>query len=365
MDASKGYINLDLVTNGGMTAEKSSPKQTGKDGDMDEKYVNSWIGVALALMCGMCNSVAYMFIVWVQIGGGSQFQIAFVSGVSMTFVSLLVVLCKKISLSADSSSTAFLVVCNGLIRTLSDIAIFYALPRAPVGNVAVIIYGCIPIFTVILSCCFLKECCRFHDFVAFMFIICGVFFIVKPHFIFHSLRNSFFEERDLAYVCAAAGSLGWATSLMIGRSVGDSVHPFTTVFYNGFVSLLVNAIILVFVSKPSNWILPAFAWISLFGVCSLNTVTEWSLFTALQLESAPTVVLLADIRIVVSYLLDVFVLHNRVDVWDLIGATLVTIATLVVAVASCWINVEDVSRHQELETLIVRDKTETDDKDNH
>ncbi|XP_006821980.1 solute carrier family 35 member G1-like [Saccoglossus kowalevskii] len=361
MDLRSGYYDMDKLGNdmGKLGKDTNQLETMGNEEDKNatstqDRTINSWVGIALAFLYGVCSAVGAMFIIWAQNGGASQFQIAFITQLVVTIVAVIAIIIKKISISSDNFCDTFLILGNGMIRALAEIAIYYALPRAPLGNIMVIVYGGIPIITSIFSWLCLKEKCRCTDIIAFFLVVLGVLMIARPDFFLQPRNPELAREEDIAYICAAIGSIGLATSLLITRSIGESVHPITTMFYYGIISALLNAIILVFITTSQDWDLPSFAWWSLLGACIFVTLSDWSLFSALQLETATTVVLIGEVQICITYILDLFVLNNVLDVLDFVGAALVLAASLIVAIASCWSN-KTKKEDNELQQLVIKD----------
>ncbi|XP_070555081.1 solute carrier family 35 member G1-like [Ptychodera flava] len=316
----------------------------------------SGLGVLISLATGVGSSLSNLCIVLTQYGGASQFQVGFIIAFGGLIALVIILLCKGIGLLPDLWKDRIIVLANGVIYTLCGIALFYALPRAPLGNVITIVAAGQPIFTPIFACVLLRERWRLIDIVATVLDIIAVLLIAQPAFLFGESTNTTPEEA-VAYTLAFVASLGLSLCFVLGRLVGQRVHPFVTTLYLNLVSSISNGILMFAISKPS-WDFDYTVWLELLAVCLLGNLNEVGRYAALKLEFAPTVVLVQNIHIAITYILEVTVLNEKATTLDIVGATIVLSSSMMVAIVTWWQNTRTKRRldeEAELQSLVSKD----------
>ncbi|XP_070555080.1 solute carrier family 35 member G1-like [Ptychodera flava] len=324
--------------------------------EIKRPFLRSGWGVLIGLSVGVVSAFSNTCIALAQVGGASQYQVSFFKGLGGALFLTVVLMCKGIKFIPESLRDKIIVSLNALINAVSGLGLVYALPRAPSGNVITILHGTLPVFTPLFACICLKERWRCIDAVSTIIDIAGIILIAKPEFIFGSDSTAASSpDEAFAYLTVTLAAMGLSSNYVFGRWVGPSVHPLTTSFYVEIFVTLVNAILMYAISSPT-WMLAWYVWLEVAAVCVLGTYEDVGRYRSLQLEAAPTVVLLGSIQIIILYILDLTALDADVDELDLIGAALILISTVFVTVMSWRSNFKRNETQPEEEMHILADK---------
>ncbi|XP_070560281.1 solute carrier family 35 member G1-like [Ptychodera flava] len=295
-------------------------------------FIDSALGITLALLSGTSYAVSSVFIVFAQRAGVTQYQIKFLSGVVGTLTVAPCLVYKQVDPRLETWKDRFAMIANGAVGTLASIALLYALPLAPLGNINAIIQGMLSIVTATLACLCLKEFCRVSEAVASVLNVIGILLIARPEFLAPAHTASSKNE-TLAYGLTLVSVLGISAGYVIGRAVRGRVNVYAIMFYNSSVGTVMNCVLMLVVS-PAKWDMEADVVFFVSAVCVSTLFSTWTRYKSLQLESAATVALLSNIQLVVAYLADIFIFKYTIYPLDFAGAGVVVLGSVVVSITS-------------------------------
>ncbi|XP_070555083.1 solute carrier family 35 member G1-like [Ptychodera flava] len=330
-------------------AENKNESNVNSGGRMT--FFQSGFGVLVGLFSGVLTAFSNLCIVVAEDGGASQFQVAFLNAAVGLIIFAFVMCVKRVAFIPEKWKDRGFVTLNGVLHAVSGLGLLYALPRAPVGNVVTIVIGSMPIVTALFACVCLKERPRWFVGVGILIDVTGIILVSKPEFIFgRETGTSVTSQEGIAYFLAFLAAVGLSTTYICGRIVGPTVNPLATTFFVDVFISIVNAIFMIF-SRTSEWNLSGVVWVALAGVIVTGNLGEWARYRSLQIEGAPTVVLLGNIQLVFVYILQITILHESSDLLDIIGAALVLLAATIVAIGSWRVNAKRQTDEENIQLL--------------
>lgn len=121
---------------------------------------------------------------------------------------------------------------RGLLGSSAMILLYYAFQVMPLADATVITFSS-PVFTSLLAWIFLKEKYSVWDLLFTLFTITGVILIARPPFLFGSnvtgIEGSYSDHLK-GTIAAIASTVSAASTIVILRKVGKSVHYFLSIW---------------------------------------------------------------------------------------------------------------------------------------
>ncbi|CAI5774745.1 solute carrier family 35 member G1 [Podarcis lilfordi] len=225
---------------------------------------------------------------------------------------------------------------RGLLGSGAMILLYYAFQVMPLADATVITFSS-PVFTSLLAWIFLKEKYSPWDILFTLFTITGVVLIARPPFLFGSRVAGIEEEyrdRLKGTIAAVSSAVAAASTFVILRKVGKSVHYFLSIWYYAVIGLIVCLIALFVMGE---WSLPNCGidrfLLVLIGVLGLGG--QIFLTKALQIEKAGPVAIMKTMDVVFAFIFQILFL-NHLPTWWTVGGALCVVASSSGAVIRKW-----------------------------
>uniref|UniRef100_A0A8B9U394 Solute carrier family 35 member G1 n=1 Tax=Anas zonorhyncha TaxID=75864 RepID=A0A8B9U394_9AVES len=216
---------------------------------------------------------------------------------------------------------------RGLLGSSAMILLYYAFQVMPLADATVITFSS-PVFTSLLAWIFLKEKYSIWDLLFTLFTITGVVLIARPPFLFGSnvtgIEGSYADHLK-GTIAAIASTVSSASTFVILRKVGKSVHYFLSIWYYAVIGLI-GCVIALFVMN--EWRLPYCGkdrvFLILIGLLGLGG--QIFLTKALQIEKAGPVAIMKTMDVVFAFILQILFL-NHLPTWWTVGGALCVVAS--------------------------------------
>ncbi|XP_014164574.1 solute carrier family 35 member G1 [Geospiza fortis] len=216
---------------------------------------------------------------------------------------------------------------RGFLGSTAMVLLYYAYQVMPLADATVITFTS-PVFTSLLAWIFLKEKYSLWDVLFTLFAVTGVILIARPPFLFGShvagIEGSYSDHLK-GTIAAIASTLSAASTIVILRKVGKSVHYFLSIWYYAVIGLI-GCIIALFVLN--EWRLPHCGrdrvFLILIGLLGLGG--QIFLTKALQIEKAGPVSIMRTMDVVFAFILQVLFL-NHIPTWWTVGGALCVVAS--------------------------------------
>ncbi|XP_070551011.1 solute carrier family 35 member G2-like [Ptychodera flava] len=300
-------------------------------------------GICLALMAGIFNAFNNSISAFLTTTGMSSFQILFVmyTGGLVLVTPLILCLYGVKSIAVDTWSQRILLVSVGVCYTLQDICQVFALSMIPVGNVTAIYRGVMPIVISILARIFLKEPFTKIHFVSTVLCLTGILLTSQPRVIFGDGNDITVGDKNswLGYLLSVGCGFCLSITYILGSALGDAVPVLIINLYENSIGAIISGL-LTFTLNCFLWKLSSVTYGLIIGLIVTFVLNFSCRFRSLQLEPPTTVVLLVNVQIFVAYLADYAVFNYTVNIYDTIGAVLITLSSAFVAIATTYLNVK-------------------------
>ncbi|XP_029465738.1 solute carrier family 35 member G1-like [Rhinatrema bivittatum] len=225
---------------------------------------------------------------------------------------------------------------RGLLGSSAMILLYYAVQLIPLADAIVITFSR-PVFTSIFACIFLKEFCTIWDIIFMICTITGVVLIARPPFLF----GSHFEGMEGDYsnhlkgtIVAVTSAIAAASTLVLLRKMGKSVHYMLSVWYYAVIGLTTCVIVLFVLGE---WRLPSCGldrWLLMF-IAVFGLGGQIFLIKALQIEKAGPVAVMRTMDVVFAFIFQ-FLFLSRSPTWWSMGGALCVVASTAGAVIRKW-----------------------------
>ncbi|XP_015262105.1 PREDICTED: solute carrier family 35 member G1-like [Gekko japonicus] len=237
---------------------------------------------------------------------------------------------------------------RGLLGSGAMILLYYAYQVMPLADATVITFSS-PVFTSLLAWIFLKEKYSPWDLLFTLFTITGVVLIARPPFLFGSkvieIEGSYTDHLK-GTIAALSSAICTASTFVILRKVGISVHYFLSIWYYAVIGLIVCVIAL---SVMDVWTLPhcgkdrfLLILIGLFGLGGQIFLTK-----ALQIEKAGPVAIMKTMDVVFAFIFQILFL-SHLPTWWTVGGALCVVASSSGTVIRKWRQSSKEAKHTEI-----------------
>ncbi|XP_054839041.1 solute carrier family 35 member G1-like [Eublepharis macularius] len=225
---------------------------------------------------------------------------------------------------------------RGLLGSGAMILLYYAFQVMPLADATVITFSS-PVFTSLLAWIFLKEKYSPWDLLFTLFTITGVVLIARPPFLFGSKVAGIegtYTDHLKGTIAALSSAICTASTFVILRKVGISVHYFLSIWYYAVIGLIVCIIALF---AMDVWSLPHcgkdrffLILIGLFGFGGQIFLTK-----ALQIEKAGPVAIMKTMDVVFAFIFQIIFL-SHLPTWWTVGGALCVVASSSGTVIRKW-----------------------------
>ncbi|XP_077986225.1 S-adenosylmethionine uptake transporter-like [Glandiceps talaboti] len=291
-------------------------------------------GVVSALTSGVC--FAFVALLFVVLGdcGIPHLQIIFIADLGMTIALIPPIIYYRVSLLTKSIKDLAVLTSIGIIWTAGYVALLNSLSRIPMGNMIAIIHGTMPVVTPVLALIVLKETWHGVDVIGTLINLTGIVLVTQPTFIFGRQEETPDTLYPIGYFYAILSAVAFSTICILARYICKHVSLLMLSFYKVCIGAAF-ALFLALIFEPPVW-QPEWKVILYFiAMIIFNTIGTYLRFRSLQLVAAATVVLLANIQLVIAYILDFIVFKEKPTPIDLTGACFIILSATLVA-AYTW-----------------------------
>nr|XP_033796189.1 solute carrier family 35 member G1 [Geotrypetes seraphini] len=237
---------------------------------------------------------------------------------------------------------------RGFLGSSAMILLYYAVQVMPLADATVISFSS-PVFTTIFACIFLKEICSTWDLVFMACTITGVVLIARPPFLFGSHLEGIegnYTNHLKGTIAAVASAVGAASTLVVLRKMGKSVHYLLSIWYYAIIGLI-ECTIALFVIR--EWRLPScgiqrwfLMFIAMFGLGGQIFLTK-----ALQIEKAAPVAIMRTMDVFFAFIFQFLFLGHSPTWWTVGGALCVVVSTAGTAIRK-WYASSSKANHNEI-----------------
>nr|XP_006630424.1 PREDICTED: solute carrier family 35 member G1 [Lepisosteus oculatus] len=320
--------------------KQSYPNNKGTEGnslskDPEKKPACAGIGLVYSLLASLFFSIVALLVK--KIDGIHAVEISAIRCFFQMLFVLPAMIYYKTGFLGPRDQRIFLFL-RGFLGANAMILLYYAVQQMPLADATVIVFSN-PVFTAVLAWIFLKEKCTIWDFVFTIFTLTGVILIARPPFLFGSRVSGIegdYTNHIKGTIAAFTGAVGAASTFVVLRKMGKSVHYYLSVWYYAVIGLI-ECVIALFVLK--EWTVPFCGWdrwilmlIGLLGIAGQTFLTK-----ALQVEKAGPVALMRTMDVVLAFILQFLFLNRTPTWWSLGGAICVIGSTSGVALRK-WYN---------------------------
>lgn len=216
------------------------------------------------------------------------------------------------------------------------ILLYYAFRVMPLADATVITFSS-PVFTSLFAWLFLKEKYSLWDLFFTLFTITGVVLIARPPFLFGSKDTGIegsYTNHLKGTIAAVTSAVAAASTIVILRKMGKSVHFLLSIWYYAVIGLIVCVIALFVLDE---WSLPNCGidrlLLILIGLLGLGG--QIFLTKALQIEKAGPVAIMRTMDVVFAFILQIIFL-NHLPTWWTVGGALCVVASSSGTVIQKW-----------------------------
>ena len=195
---------------------------------------------------------------------------------------------------------------------LANVFYFYAAARLPLSDVMVISQA-VPLFVALMAVVFLREAVGWRRWAAIVAGFGGVLVTLEPT-----------GEIHPAALATVAGTVCWATTILLLRTLGRTESPYTVVFYYMIAGTLVASLAQPWVWKtPGEDVMVLFVVVGIFGAFGQLLMT-----VALKMAEASVVSPFSYTAILWGIGFDLVIWHAAPDTATLLGAAIITLSGL-------------------------------------
>lgn len=214
---------------------------------------------------------------------------------------------------------------RGFIGFTGLAAFYYALVHIPLAEATVLQYSN-PVFVAILAVWLLGERLRRREIAMIALAIAGVLLIAKPSFIFGGGE----ALPLLAVLIGLWGAIGSGTAYVLVRKLSATEHVMVIVFYFSLASVIGSLPMAI----PGAVMPTPMEWLLLLGIGITTQAAQVFLTTGLKYERAGRATAAAYTQIVFAALWGVLFFNETPDMWTVIGAALIVVATVAISSSS-------------------------------
>ncbi|XP_074855649.1 solute carrier family 35 member G1 [Carettochelys insculpta] len=289
-----------------------------------KKFTCPGLGLFYTLLSAFLFSVAALFLKKIEDVHSVEIS-AFRCVFQMTFV-LPGLIYYKTGFLGPKGKRVFLFV-RGFLGSGAMILLYYAFQVMPLADATVITFSS-PVFTSLFAWIFLKEKYSLWDLLFTLFTITGVILIARPPFLFGSnikgIEGSYTNHLK-GTIAAVTSAVSSATTFVILRKMGKSVHYFLSVWYYAVIGLI-ECIVTLFVIN--EWTLPYCGTdrFLLILIALLGFGGQIFLTKALQIEKAGPVAIMKTMDVVFAFILQILFL-SHIPTWWTVGGALCVLAS--------------------------------------
>ncbi|XP_077982416.1 solute carrier family 35 member G1-like [Glandiceps talaboti] len=291
-------------------------------------FWNAIEGALAALCSGICLSLSDALVTFSVQNGISPSQQLMMKSIITIMVMIPLLAYHRVNVLKIGRNDLILNIIKSSLENGGDILFFYALVWVGLGNATAIGVGGLSAFTPVIAFILLKDRCTCIDIIVIFVNITGIILISRPEFLFGSIGDG----SGLGYIFAVLTSLACSIGAVCSRGMSKDLSILVVVLFNGICGFIISLPVAWFTSQNNIYTAlvnhPANIG-CMVGMVGFYMIYCWSFNKALQLETAGRVIILCNISVVVSFLLDVSVFHRVIQLLSIVGTCLILITSLV------------------------------------
>lgn len=281
-------------------------------------------GVLLAALSSLCFSLCSLVVKFLT--DLHPIQLSWFSFLGSVIVSGVSVLRQKEK--SFPSELQMLLVGRSAAGTVFLVSSFYSVQLISLGDASVLFYTA-PAFTVILAKWLIKEPCTLKNVFLTLVTMTCVVFVLKPPIVLGSadMTKNYVFGVLMALTASLSDSLGNIALRNMRR-----VHFSVILFYYSLISFIFTSIILL---SYSIWrSINLYDLLLILILVILNSGEQIFMILALKFEHAGTVALAQASDIIYGYAFQIIFFKEGVDVWSVLGATVITLVIILMTIDS-------------------------------
>lgn len=222
----------------------------------------------------------------------------------------------------------YTIVFRSGILIILTLAQYYSTKALPLGE-AKVLSSVEPVISGITAAFLLNEKYDFSQFAAFVLSFFGILLIIKPHFLFPdwvAQGNKYTdpENRTLGQILVLVMVFMSVALRIATRKHLSKLNSMVVAFYSLFVQCFIMPLFIIFSGREMVSFTVRPDLLICFGISAL--VTQALGVRALKFETVGRCTLMGHAGIVMSYLLDIFVLGIDIDAYSFGGALLIIVS---------------------------------------
>ncbi|XP_006824463.1 solute carrier family 35 member G1-like [Saccoglossus kowalevskii] len=302
------------------------------------KIVQSMKGIMFGIFAAISFAVADYWIRVVQeVGGVGPLQTTFYLNIGMSICVIPIIIYKSINIVGKSYKELGILITIAALYLGSSFTLIKALLLGPIGNVTGILRGTMPIITPILSMIVLRESLHIVDGIVTVVNICGILLMAQPPEIFGT-EDQFEAVNSLemfAYGLAIFTGVQLSLCIVIVRYLGENSSALVILCWVSIIGSVISLIFTLVIENP-KWTMDLEMSLTATGMVIATLLGTVCRLKSLQLTEATPIVLLANIQIVVAFLLQTYGLLEIPDIYSILGTSIILLGAIVCAVNTWW-----------------------------
>ena len=289
--------------------------------DQGEPVDNTAKGMLLVAGSAICFSCMSLLVQCIARTGVPSCQIVFLNA-SIRCVVAIPQLCQLTMWPFTSTRTTGLILLRACGGFGGICCAFYAFSVLPLGDATVILFTA-PVWTSLLAAAVLREKLRLTDGASILLSLAGVVLVAQP-----SADLSADGERLLACGVALIGAMSAAVAYCCVRKLGSGTSPVVLVSVFSVLSVALAPVLMAVVGQQWKSIREPRVWAYILAMGPCGYAGQILLNRGLQMGAAAKTTLARNLDIVISFVLQLAILRDPVDLWSVVGALLITTCTL-------------------------------------
>ncbi|UXI23040.1 DNA ligase 1 [Sarcoptes scabiei] len=219
-------------------------------------------------------------------------------------------------------------LCRVIFGTISQSTIYVAYRLIPLSDASSIHFAS-PVFVTVFAYFVLKEPLTRLQIMTGTFTMIGVFIITKPEFLFGTESNAVHEQRLEGTILSVIASMSAASAMISLRKLKTTPASVVVMWYSFSLILCCS----IYLSFTRQWTMPdtveTWLWMLAIGLCGI--LNQYFITLAFQYEKAGPISLILTLNIALSFLWEISVLNETVELTSIIGASLICSCVTVLA----------------------------------
>eukprot|EP00127_Corallochytrium_limacisporum_P000463 Clim_evm19s13 gene=Clim_evmTU19s13 len=339
----------------------------GTEIQLTETYTrkSTFKGLMFMTLSAVGFSSMTLFVKLASTYGFQSMQLVFARSVVQLVLALIVCIGLQVN-PFGNRGYRLIIAVRGAVGALGLAGFYFAITVMPMGD-ATVLFFMGPVFVGIFAAVFLGEAYHATEVFCSFLSLVGVAFVARPPFIFKHIPGYGDPELGGSRTtlelwgagAALLGAVGAASAYTIVRYMGTRTHFMVSVFSFGLVSTILSApAALIQGAKvpvgPVEWTYMIMIGLSAFvGQCLLNA--------GLQLAKAGPGTVMRNLDVVIAYIFQVTILHEKLVIFSVIGAVLITSSVVIIPVHKWYVDRREARRAMDEETAVTEDLDDSDE----